>query len=406
MIYHTGQVASERDDNRPLVVHIAPTPFFANRGCHIRILNEIRALQHEGVRVILCTYGLGHDVPGVDIRRIPRIPGYTKTTAGFSPFKPLADCFLLFLVLSVVLRERATIIHGHLHEGGLLGWFVKMVLFWRRIDLIMDVQGSLSGELAAYGTFRQVPLLIRLFYYIERVVLWLPDTIICSSRASLSFLADQCRVAPSRLHLVGDVVPASFFEQRDKNVERTRLHLPADRAIVIYTGSLLPGKGIDLLLEAVRQVLAQRADTHVVLLGYPKAAVEAQIADWPYRERIVLPGEVAYEALADWLAAADLAVDPKGASAGEASGKILHYLAGGLPVVCFDTDNNRRFLAENGFFAAAETAADLAQAIDLALTDEQTRTMYGKLGRRRAAEAFSSAALGQQLVALYCRAAK
>ena len=31
-----------------LVLHIAPTPFFADRGCHIRIRNEIEALRREG----------------------------------------------------------------------------------------------------------------------------------------------------------------------------------------------------------------------------------------------------------------------------------------------------------------------------------------------------------------------
>lgn len=59
----------------PVVVHIAPTPFFANRGCHIRILNEIRDLQQQGISVILCTYGLGNNPENIDIRRIARIPG-------------------------------------------------------------------------------------------------------------------------------------------------------------------------------------------------------------------------------------------------------------------------------------------------------------------------------------------
>ena len=52
-----------------LALHIAPTPFFADRGCHIRIRNEIEALRDSGVRVILCTYPLGADQEGIDIRR-------------------------------------------------------------------------------------------------------------------------------------------------------------------------------------------------------------------------------------------------------------------------------------------------------------------------------------------------
>ena len=80
-----------------LVLHIAPTPFFADRGCHIRIRNEIEALRDSGVRVILCTYHLGADPAGIDIRRTARIPGYTRVDAGFSPFRFPADILLVLL---------------------------------------------------------------------------------------------------------------------------------------------------------------------------------------------------------------------------------------------------------------------------------------------------------------------
>ena len=51
---------------------LAPTPFFADRGCHVRIYEEARALQALGHRVTICTYHNGRDLPGFDIRRIVR----------------------------------------------------------------------------------------------------------------------------------------------------------------------------------------------------------------------------------------------------------------------------------------------------------------------------------------------
>ena len=47
------------------VLHIAPTPFFADRGCHIRIRNEIESLRDQDVEVTLCTYHQGRDVEGI-----------------------------------------------------------------------------------------------------------------------------------------------------------------------------------------------------------------------------------------------------------------------------------------------------------------------------------------------------
>jgi glycosyltransferase involved in cell wall biosynthesis len=379
------------------ILHVGPTPFFANRGCHIRILNEIRGLQASGRRVILCTYGLGEDIEGIDIRRTWSIPGYSRTGAGFSPFKPLADILLFFLVLKVAWQERVQIVHGHLHEGGLIGWCLKVALFWRKIILIMDVQGSLSGELRSYGTFRRLPFLLSIFYFLERIICLMPDRIICSSVASREFLIDSCSVDPEKIELVGDVVPASFFQAAPE----ARPDFPAEKRVVIYSGSLLPGKGVDLLLEAIEPIVSRYEDVLFALIGYPKERIETFVATAGLEGSVILPGEVDYGELSSWLGGADLGVDPKGRGSGEASGKILHYMAAGLPVVCFDTQNNRTFLGEHAFYAIGETGRDLAAAIDLALTDHESRRKYGAFCRDRAGQDFSSDSAGQQLDRLY-----
>jgi len=388
---------------QPPILHIGPTPFFANRGCHIRILNEVKALQAAGRRVIICTYGLGGDVDGVEIRRIWSIPGYTKTDAGFSMFKPLADILLFFLVLQTAWRERVKIIHGHLHEGGLIGWCVKMVLFWRRIVLITDIQGSLSGELRSYGMFNKLPFMLSVFYVLERIICMMPDKIVCSSKASRDFLVNHCKVAREKIELVGDVVPDTFFAELNSRELRKRQGLPIDKLIVIYTGSLLAGKGVDLLIDALEQVLSADDRARFVLVGYPKDRTEEAVAAAGSSDKVTLPGEVAYTDLADWLGCADLAVDPKTAGSGEASGKILHYMAAGLPVVCYDTENNRRFLQADAFYAEAMTADALARAIGLALANEATRRKYGVSCRSRAQIRFSSGSVAALLHNTYQR---
>lgn len=383
------------------IIHIGPTPFFSNRGCHIRILNEMNGLAGAGRRTILCTYGLGKDVDGLEVRRIWPIPGYTKTDAGFSVFKPLADILLFFLVLKVVWQERADVIHGHLHEGGLIGWCVKILLFWRNISLIMDIQGSLSGELRSYGTFKKVPIILSFFYFLERLICLMPNKIVCSSQASMEFLIHSCRVDRRKLELIGDVVPASIFAIAGAEETRQKLGLPQEKKVVIYTGSLLPGKGVDLLVEAIGPVVKKRDDVTFVLVGYPVDQVRSTAEQAGLADHVVLPGEVDYADLGEWLSGADLAVDPKRLGSGEASGKVLHYMAAGLAVVCFDNENNRNFLGENGFFASSESAVELAAAIDLALTDDEARRKYGAVCRTRAEQEFSSDTAGQQLNRLY-----
>ena len=73
------------------VLMIAPTPYFADRGCHVRIYEEARALTKLGHEVCIVTYHLGRDMPGVRVVRTPAVPWYGKLEAGPSWHKPYLD---------------------------------------------------------------------------------------------------------------------------------------------------------------------------------------------------------------------------------------------------------------------------------------------------------------------------
>ena len=383
------------------IIHIAPTPFFANRGCHIRIRNEIDGLTRKGNQVILCTYGLGHDVKGIDIRRIVSIPGYNQTKAGFSPFKFIAVIFLFFLVLKTVWKEKPDILHGHLHEGALIGWAVKMILFWRKISLLMDMQGSLSGELGAYGVFQSFPFVLRFFFFLEKIICSFPAVILCSSKNCLNFLVTKCGIAKEKGLVLVDVVPDIFFQESNTTDLRKKYSIPADKHIVIYTGSLLQGKGIDFLLEAMGMVLSKRNDLFFILVGYPKETVEQYIQRSSLEDCCLVAGEVSYDDLPSWLSVAQLAVDPKGEDSGEASGKILHYMASGLPVVCFDTVNNHKYLDENAFFAPSITASDLANMIEKGIDEKNDAVVFAEKGKIKAKNEYSLGGVSDKLHSLY-----
>lgn len=358
-------------------------------------------MHQNGIKVILCTYHHGKNVPGLDVRRIMRIPGYTKTAAGYSPFKFFADILLFFLVVKTVWRERPVLIHGHLHEGALLGWLASKLLFWRRIPLIMDMQGSLSGELKAYGAFTSFPFLLPLFYGIEKVICRLPRLIVCSSVNSLSFLQRQCKIKNDKVSLLPDVVPEFFFQSQDKGKWRRIYRVPEGKSVVIYTGSLLQGKGIEFLLESMKLLLAKRADLFFVYLGYPENSVLKFVRQHDLTENCLVVGEVPYDALAGWLVVADVAVEPKMADSGEASGKVLHYMASGVPVVCFDVPNNRNFLGEYAFYAVPGSAVGLADAIEMAVADPVGAEQNVRKCREKVRTEYSLAGAGRKLSELY-----
>ena len=126
------------------VLMIAPTPFFADRGCHMQIYEEIKAIKKLNCDVVLCTYHLGRDVSGVEIYRSLKIPWYTKLSAGPSFHKIYIDILLFLTSLKVAFKFKPDLIHGHLHEGAAIGWLIKLLI---RKPLLFDLQDSLSKEL-------------------------------------------------------------------------------------------------------------------------------------------------------------------------------------------------------------------------------------------------------------------
>src|SRR5450759_4056928 len=118
----TGSILA---DTRLKILMLAPTPYFSDRGCHVRIYEEARALRRQGHDVRIVTYHLGRDMPDIPTIRIPRIFWYSRLEAGPSWHKLYLDLLLFFQAAMLIPDFRPQLIHAHLHEGALIGFFLK-----------------------------------------------------------------------------------------------------------------------------------------------------------------------------------------------------------------------------------------------------------------------------------------
>lgn len=358
------------------VLHVAPTPFFSDRGCHIRIEGIVKALNKRGVDSVVCTYHHGRDRPQVETVRIAPIRGYTQTRAGPDPGKYLADLKLFWLVCKTLRKERPDIIHAHLHEGVLLGWLGRWAAFRPSTPLVADIQGGLVGELDSYGFFGRSRWLRRLFTGLEYVILRMPHHVFCSSVASMAMLQRQYRLARQRLSLLSDRVDVEVIADAPRSEHDGRVTL-------VYSGSLLASKGLEVLLEAVERVLKRRPDVDVSLVGYPVEETASYLERKGIAERCALMGRVPYEELPEHLRTADIAMDPKAEGAGEGSGKILNYMAAGLPVVAFETANNRDFLGPQQELVPDRSIDGFVKRIESLVDDPSLRHQEGERNRQR-----------------------
>ncbi len=377
------------------ILMIAPTPFFADRGCHVRIFEETRALQELGNRVTICTYHLGRDLPGLEIHRTMNVPWYGKLEAGPSLHKLYLDLLLLFKSLSVARKFRPHLIHAHLHEGVALGYVVGRLL---GLPVIGDFQGSLTGELRGHGFLGGNPLAFSLLLGSERLVDRLPDAVVTSS----SRVADELRekFGVKEVVVALDGVDTEEFRP-GLPYDDLPLRIPTGRKVVVYLGLLTRYQGLDCLLETIPLVLEEFEKAHFLVMGYPNVErYRRRAEELGVTDHVTFTGRIDYGEAPRYLGVGDVAVSPKVAET-ESNGKLCNYMACGLATVAFDTPVNREILGGWGVYARLGEAASLAEAILGLLGDEEEARELGRRLRQRAVEGFSWDNTARKLMECY-----
>ncbi len=389
-------------DQKGLILHIAPTPFFSDRGCHIRIEGIVRCLTELGHQNHVCTYHHGRDMDTVECSRISPIKHYTQTAAGPSRYKPWADWKLLWLVVARFYSLKPVAIHAHLHEGLLIGLIVKWLFFWRGTPLVADMQGSLSGELEAHGSFKKLGFLRLPTRIFERLLLWGADYIVCSSQHSLDKMASEFSVPENKISLVQDGAdPVGELNETRRQELISQYELPTDKSLVVYSGALLESKGLSALKDVIAASSSHAEQLHFLIIGYPKDQLEVFLHEQNLSGMATLVGQVPFADLADYLGLAAVAIDPKNSDAGEGSGKMLNYLACGLPVVAFDTRNNREFLPDDTPLASNST--DFAELLTVLIKNDDKREQAADVNLAKFQESYSWNQSAKQLDKVYTR---
>lgn len=377
------------------ILMIAPTPFFADRGCHVRIYEEARALQGLGCQVEVCTYHLGEDRPGLTTHRIVSIPWYHKLSAGPSWHKLYLDVLLFAKTLAVARRFRPHVIHGHLHEGAALGWAVGRLL---GVPVVGDFQGSLSGEMKAHRFIPERGWLYRLVAHNEAWIDRLPHVAVASCSDVATELREQFDVRQVILALDG--VDLEVFRPGLPTADLAHLVPPGRRAIV-YLGVLSPYQGVDHLLASVPLVRQQVPEAFFLIMGYPQVKhYQARARELGVADHVAFPGRIDYDQAARYLALGEVAVGPK-LSDTESNGKLYNYMACALPTVAFDTPPSREILGGLGAYAPRGDVEALAGAITGLLADPEAARKRGQALRRRVEESFSWQNTARQLLAAY-----
>jgi glycosyltransferase involved in cell wall biosynthesis len=398
---------------------IAPTSFFADYGSHVRILEEARTLQRMGNRITLCTYHSGQDVDDLAIERTAGIPWRKGYEVGSSWHKIAFDALLSVKCATVLRRLRPDVIHAFLHEGALIGYPLSLlggvlsgstelaeVPSKGGVPLVFDFQGSLTSEMIDHKFLQPDSLSHRLLYRLEALIARLPQALIANSHHAAGLLVSQFGCDRQKIHIVPDCVDSDRFrpgviDGEERLALRARLGIPPGCKVVVYLGLLAEYQGIDLLLQAAVHLLEARSDVHFLIMGFPNVEHYREMAGrLGLAEHLTFTGRIPYEEAPSYLALSDMAVAPK-ISATEGSGKLLNYMAMGLPVVAFDTPVNREYLGEQGVYVPLGDTVSLAEALEALLDDPRRGMALGQQLRERAIHYYLWPEAGEKILQVY-----
>jgi glycosyltransferase involved in cell wall biosynthesis len=173
-----------------------------------------------------------------------------------------------------------------------------------------------------------------------------------------------------------------------------------------FVGRLLDDKGVRVLVRA-HELLAERGLTvRTLLAGAPDPSNPASIPDrvlagWRNRPNLVLLGHVD-DVRTVW-AQAHVGILPSRREGLPKS--LLEAAACGRPLIATDVPGCREIARQgvNALLVPADDPAALANAIETLMQDRDLRLRFGHASRQLVVNEFSSARIGNEIVALYAR---
>jgi glycosyltransferase involved in cell wall biosynthesis len=237
------------------------------------------------------------------------------------------------------------------------------------------------------------PFLRRVLARADRIVVSSPR--LAEHAVELKDFRDKCVVIPFGID-TDRLARTPAIDERVGAIEREH---PGPR--VLFVGRLVPYKGLDVLLEAMRTV---QATALIVGEGPLRATLEAAAARLGISARVKFLGHVEDEEVVAHMHACDLFVLPSVTRA-ETFGVVqLEAMACGRPVVSTNLPTGVPWVnrhEETGLVVEPGDAPALAQALNRLVEDAALRSRLGSRARQRVEEAFTVERMATESAALY-----
>jgi glycosyltransferase involved in cell wall biosynthesis len=356
---------------RALVV--APQPFFSPRGTPFSIYYRALVMAGQGVECDILTYGSGQDVdlPGVHIKRIPRVRFLEPIPVGPSWRKLYLDSFMVIWTIGLLLRHRYRIVFAH-EEAAFWCRFLKPLFGYK---LVYEMHSNLSQQLTNFR-FTRSRSLIGIFRKLQDSALKAADAVVTVC-PDLRNYASEIGV-PAERHVMiensifDDVRLTNSADSGDLPDDGRTVDFGPGHPVIGYAGTFEVYQGLEMLMHAFAQVNKEVPAARLLLVGGTASQVAklAQLADsLRLSGACHFTGTVSKQAASRLMKSVQVLVSPRVYGTNTPL-KIYENLSAGLPIVATRIWSHTQVLSESVCFLVEPAAASLAGGLLEALTDQ------------------------------------
>jgi glycosyltransferase involved in cell wall biosynthesis len=239
-----------------------------------------------------------------------------------------------------------------------LGWFFRWIHGGRLLYDAREIYSDL-------GETKDHPVKASFFLHMESLFIREADLVYTSGWLDSSYLKQLYQISEPEVLLN---VPR-YSEPDPNNRLREEFSIPADHTIVAYQGILLPGRGFEKILEAIKEL----DDVHFCVIGGgpEQEKIQKKAESIGVSKRTHCTGWVPYDELLSWSASVDVGlvlIDDTTQSLRYAlPNKLFEHAMCGTPVIVTDLPQMAKVVNENqsGIIISPKyTTQDIILAID------------------------------------------
>jgi len=275
--------------------------------------------------------------------------------------------------------------HAIYLRQGLFEIFPPILARLFRVPYVIEKNGIMEEEFRSRG-FSQV--VIKMLRLAEEINFHLSDKIICVTEGIKREIARRYRVKKHKMVVIPNGANTELFRPLDKKDCRRKLGLEEDAFYVGFVGSFAPWQGLEVLIEAARQVKGRGYSEIKYLLvgdGERKPILERKVREYKLEQETQFTGRVAYGRVVNYINAFDVCyLCKEGLAFGFSPLKLYEYLACGRPVIAGQIDGVREVIEEGqcGYLFEVGDAEELAKRIIQSYQEREKLREMGLRGRK------------------------